>query len=352
MGVVRRVESLLSWGAVLLVCAAGAVPGRAQNQPASQPAPDEPLRAEIRGVQAIYNPNQPMRVRFALINRSDTTVEIPLAYPPEANDAIVLPSGLIIGSSDEPALYVTYNDENPVAIRGNPSPPQESASALLRLAAHGSVGAEVDLRELYRRIRYRGIYRLEWRPLGGRLGTVSAKFLVEPPQDAVISTDYGKITFSLVYDKAPLNVENFLGLARERFYEEKTLHRIIAGYLIQGGCPHGDGTGVRPDGKLIPAEFHAAPFKLGTLAMARKPNDPNSASCQFFIALARAEELDGQYTVIGQAQDEESLRTLQQLASLSTDEKHRPLRPLIIRSISLVDAETRQRPGQLETPRP
>jgi cyclophilin family peptidyl-prolyl cis-trans isomerase len=352
MGVVRRVESLLSWGAVLLVCVAGALPGRAQNQPASQPAPDEPLRAEIRGVQAIYNPNQPMRVRFALINRSDTTVEIPLAYLPEAKDAIVLPSELIIGSSDEPALYVTYKDEKPVAIRGNPSPPQEPASALLRLAAHGSVGAEVDLRELYRRIRYRGIYRLEWRPLGGRLGTASVRFRVEPPQDAVISTDYGNIAFSLMYDKAPLNVENFLELAREGFYDRKKLHRIIAGYLIQGGCPHGDGTGLRPDGKLIPAEFHPTPFKLGTLAMARKPNDPNSASCQFFISLVRAEELDEQYTVIGQAQDEESLRTLQQLAALPTDQKHRPLQPLLIRSVSLMDTETRQRADQLETPRP
>jgi cyclophilin family peptidyl-prolyl cis-trans isomerase len=86
--------------------------------------------------------------------------------------------------------------------------------------------------------------------------------------------------------------------------------------------------------------------------MARKPNDPNSASCQFFIALVRAEDLDEQYTVIGQAQDAESLRTLQQLAALPTDEKHRPLRPVLIRSVSLVDTETRQRADQLETTRP
>jgi cyclophilin family peptidyl-prolyl cis-trans isomerase len=352
MEVVRRAENLLTWGAVLLIWVHGAVPGRAQNLPASQPAPDEPLRAEIRGVQAIYDPGQPMHVRFALINHSDATVEIPLTHPPEANDGIVLPNELIVGSSDEPALYVTYEDEKPVAIRGDSSPPQESADTVLRLAAHGSVGGEVDLRELYRRIRYRGVYRLEWRPLGGRVGTASVKFRVEPPQDAVISTDYGNITFSLMYDKAPLNVENFLELAREGFYDRKKLHRIIAGYLIQGGCPHGNGNGIRPDGKLILAEFHPTPFELGTLAMARKRNDPNSASCQFFITLARAEELDGQYTVIGQARDEESLRTLQQLASLSTDEKHRPLRPVIINSVSLVDAQTRQRAGQLETLRP
>lgn len=352
MGMLRRLENPLSWGAVLLVCVAGAAPGRSQNQTASQPAPDEPLRAEIRGAQTIYNPNQPMRVRFALINRSDATVEIPLAQAPQANDAIVLPNELILGSSDEPALYAAYENEKPVAIRGNPSPPQDSPTTMLRLAAHASVGAEVDLRELYRRIRYSGVYRLEWRPLGGRLGTVSVQFRVEPPKDAVLVTDYGKITFSLMYDKAPLNVENFLELAREGFYEEKPLHRIITGYLIQGGCPHGNGTGVRPDGKLIPAEFHPTPFKLGTLAMARKPNDPNSASCQFFISLVRAADLDGQYTVIGQARDEESLRTLQQLAALPTDQKHRPLRPVLIRSISLVDAETTRRGAQLETPRP
>ena len=75
------------------------------------------------------------------------------------------------------------------------------------------------------------------------------------------------------------------------------------------------------------------------LLMAHKPSDVNSGSCQFFIALARVPELDGKYTVIGQAHDEESLRTLQQLASVPADKRDRPVSPLVIRSINLVDVQ-------------
>ena len=92
------------------------------------------------------------------------------------------------------------------------------------------------------------------------------------------------------------------------------------------------------DGKTVPAEFSDTPIELGTLVMAHKPDDPNSASCQFFIALARLEDLDGKYTVIGQARDDESLRTLNQLAALPTNRSDRPVKPLVIRSINLVDA--------------
>jgi cyclophilin family peptidyl-prolyl cis-trans isomerase len=352
MADLRRPYTCATCSLRLVLCAALAHMVQAQNQPQSQPQPNEPLRAEIGGARAIYSPHEPIRMRFAIVNQSDTTVEIPLVRPPEGNGGIALPTELIVGTGEEPALLVVYEDEKPVPVRPNSPAGGEPGSAVLRLAASGSVGAEVDLRELYRRIRYSGMYRLEWRPLGGRLGTAAVQFRVEPRKDAILVTDYGKITFALVYDKAPLNVENFLDLVRSEFYREKTLHRIIPGFLIQGGCPQGNGTGVRPDGKLIPAEFLNTPFELGTLAMARKPDKPNSASCQFFITLARLEELDGQYTVIGQARDEESLRTLQQLASIATDEKHRPLRPAVIRSISLVDAETSERSRDIETPRP
>ena len=198
---------------------------------------------------------------------------------------------------------------------------------------------EIDLREHYSALRYSGAYRVEWRPLGERAGTAKAGFRVEPRKNAILVTDKGKVTFSLMYDEAPRHVENFLDLIRDGFYDGKTIHKVIAGFVLQGGCPKGDGTGVRPDGKLLPAEFHDAPFKLGTLAMARKPADPNSASCQFFITLTRLPDLDGQYTVIGQADGEESLRTLSQLAAEPADARHRPRLPLIIRSINLVDAE-------------
>jgi peptidyl-prolyl cis-trans isomerase B (cyclophilin B) len=206
-------------------------------------------------------------------------------------------------------------------------------------------------RSLYRPLRYVGNYRLEWQPLGGRVEPASVTFRVEQPKEAVLVTDYGKITFALMYDKAPRNVENFLELLRERFYDGKTIHRVVPGFIIQGGSPDGSGTGIRPDGKFVDAEFSDAPFELGTLAMARKPSDPDSASCQFFISLARLKELDGKYTVIGQAKDEESLRTLRQLGELPTTKDGRPVRPLQIRFFTLVDVPITEN-RELEASRP
>ena len=151
--------------------------------------------------------------------------------------------------------------------------------------------------------------------------TASLSFRVETRKDAVLVTDYGKITFSLLYERAPRNIENFLDLMRDRFYDGKAIHRVVPHFIIQAG------------------------FEPGTLAMARKPSDPHSASCQFFISLARLPELDGKYTVIGQARGEESLRTLQILSELPTNAQGRPVRPLAIRFFTLVDvsvSEVRQ----------
>jgi cyclophilin family peptidyl-prolyl cis-trans isomerase len=279
-------------------------------------------------------------VRFSLRNTSSEAIEIPLEVPIKP-DGIVLPMELITGTAAQPALFASLADEKPAPLR----PAEESATPpgdglrTLRLAAHGTVGAQIDFRTLYKRVRYNGVHRLEWRPLGGRIPTASVEFRVEPRKDAVVVTDYGKITFTLMYEKAPRNVENFLELVRDGFYDGKTIHRIIPGYIIQGGCPLGTGNGIREDGKLLAAEFHDAPFDVGSLAMAHKPDDPNSASCQFFVGLGRLPDLDGKYTIIAQARDEASLRTLRQLADLPIDGNDRPIKTLYIRSINLIDTD-------------
>jgi peptidyl-prolyl cis-trans isomerase B (cyclophilin B) len=187
-----------------------------------------------------------------------------------------------------------------------------------------------------------GDYRVEWRPLGDRVAAAAATFRVLARKDAIIVTDYGKITIVLDYERAPGNVLNFLELVDEGFYDGKILHRIVPGFVIQGGCPKGDGTGMRPDGKTVMAELHPIPVRLGTVLMARKPSDPHSASCQFFIALDRLEGLDGEYTVLGQAGDSESARTLRELSSVATDRRDRPISPVTIRSINLVDTTPSQ----------
>lgn len=113
-------------------------------------------------------------------------------------------------------------------------------------------------------------------------------------------TDQGNMVLELYRDVAPIHVDSFLARTRDGFYSGTTFHRIINNFMIQGGDPKGDGTG--NNGYYLPAEFSQLPHQEGTLSMARAM-DPNSASCQFFICLARnpgTQSLDGQYTVFGQ----------------------------------------------------
>jgi peptidyl-prolyl cis-trans isomerase B (cyclophilin B) len=305
---------------------------------------EEPAAEELRGVLAVevtpvsrlIVPQRPVRVRFTLHNPSDTAVVVPLAQAVATEDGLGLPRELVLGTAEQPALLLSYESETATPVR----PTAEAGGAepgVLRLAPHGSLGMELDLQELTRALRYPGQYRLTWRPLGGALGEATATFRIEARREAVIVTDYGKITFELAYDTAPVNVENFLDLVRSGFYDGKQFHRIVPNMAAQGGCPQGDGRGVRPDGRLVPGEFTEAPFTPGTLAMARRPDQPDSASCQFFIALGRVPELDGKYTIIGQARDEHSMRTLQQLAAVSTDRSYRPQTPVFIRSVNLTE---------------
>lgn len=113
-----------------------------------------------------------------------------------------------------------------------------------------------------------------------------------------IETEFGTITVELWNDVAPGHAANFLRLVDEGFYNGLTFHRIIPQFVIQGGCPHGDGTG--GPGWTIKAEFNDRKHEKGVLSMARS-SDPNSAGSQFFICLGRehCRHLDGQYTAFG-----------------------------------------------------
>lgn len=335
-GVISRTRTPSGVGGALLAALAAAV--AAGGEAAPEAAKSGTLGAEVTALRTLYSPDRPVRLRFMLRNLSDQPVEIPLHVPLDAAAPIALPHEIIFGTLAEPALSVAFENEKPATILPPVAPPAADApKGTLRLAPHGSLGVDLDLRQYHPALRYKGSYRVEWRPLAGRAGSTSVAFRVEPRMEAILVTDVGRITFTLDYENAPRNVEGFLQLVKNKFYDGKTIHKIIPGFLIQGGCPAGDGRGIRPDGKLLPAEFHDAPFGPGTLAMARKPADPDSASCQFFVTLARVPELDGQYTVIGQAGDEESLRTLHRLASEPTDDNGRPRAALTIRSISLVE---------------
>lgn len=118
--------------------------------------------------------------------------------------------------------------------------------------------------------------------------------------------DYGTISLELDADTAPISVTNFINLANEGFYDGLTFHRIISGFMIQGGDPNGNGTG--GSDKTIKGEFsengveNSISHVRGTISMARA-NDPDSASSQFFIVHEDSTFLDGQYAAFGHVTD-------------------------------------------------
>ena len=123
-------------------------------------------------------------------------------------------------------------------------------------------------------------------------------------QIAVIETNLGTIVIQLFPDVAPGHVENFVKLAQDGFYDGTTFHRVIPGFMIQGGDPNSKDDDRSNDGQggpgyTIKAEFSDVPHKRGILSMARA-QDPNSAGSQFFIVVADSNFLDGQYTVFGE----------------------------------------------------
>jgi len=121
---------------------------------------------------------------------------------------------------------------------------------------------------------------------------------------AVIETTFGNIELRFFPDVAPNHVNNFIELAKKGFYDGTTFHRVIPGFMIQGGDPNSKDPdkskhGMGGPGHTVKAEFNNKPHKRGTLSMARSAS-PDSAGSQFFICVAAAPFLDKQYTVFGE----------------------------------------------------
>ena len=116
-------------------------------------------------------------------------------------------------------------------------------------------------------------------------------------EQLVFTLDNGDVTIKFRPDLAPKHVARITEMAKEGFYDGLTFHRVIEGFVAQGGCPNG--TGMGGSGVNIPAEFSPEPHVRGTMSMARS-QDPDSASSQFFICLDTVPFLDNQYTVWGE----------------------------------------------------
>ncbi len=130
-----------------------------------------------------------------------------------------------------------------------------------------------------------------------KTATEKGEAIIEKKEAIIELEKGGKIVIELFPEDAPNTVDNFVKLATSGFYDSLTFHRVVPGFVVQGGDPKGDGTG--GPGYRIDAEFNDRPHLTGTVAMARGP-DPNSAGCQFYICLAPQPHLDGNYTVFGQ----------------------------------------------------
>lgn len=147
----------------------------------------------------------------------------------------------------------------------------------------------------------------------------------------------GKIKVELYPEKAPNTVNNFISLAKSGFYDGIIFHRVIAGFMIQGGDPKGVGTG--GPGYSIKGEFALNGYKgndvkhvRGVISMARAQS-PNSAGSQFFIMHANASYLDGQYAGFGKVI--EGMEVVDEIANVRTDWNDKPMNPQQIESMSV-----------------
>jgi len=138
---------------------------------------------------------------------------------------------------------------------------------------------------------------------------------------------WGEIQLKFFSDLAPNHVNNLVTLAKEKFYDGNTFHRVIPGFMIQGGDPnskdadrsrHGSGG----PGHRVNAEFTQTPHKRGILSMARS-QDPNSAGSQFFICVAEANFLDGQYTAFGEVVS--GMEVVDRIVNVQRDGNDNPL---------------------------
>jgi len=162
------------------------------------------------------------------------------------------------------------------------------------------------------------------------------KFLEMPAAElanfhVVLDTNQGEMEVEFWPDVAPNHVRNFLELAYTGFYDKKTFHRVIPGFMIQGGCPQGSGMGDGP--RRLKAEFNARKHVKGVLSMARSSN-PDSASCQFFVMHAASPHLDGQYSGFGKLV--RGLETLDKIAGTRTGGNDKPETTQMINKMSVV----------------
>ena len=169
-----------------------------------------------------------------------------------------------------------------------------------------------------------------------RTAVVSEEHKEAADGTAVIETDYGRIVIKFFPEIAPGHVENFIKLAKAGYYDGTTFHRVIPGFMIQGGDPNtkdddrsNDGMG--GPGYSIEAEFSAQPHRRGIVSMARSPAGPNTAGSQFFIVVETSSFLDGSYTIFGEVI--EGMDVVDQIVNVERDGNDNPLERIVMKKV-------------------
>lgn len=160
--------------------------------------------------------------------------------------------------------------------------------------------------------------------------------MAQNPVVTITMSDGNVIKAELYPEIAPISVRNFISLINKKFYDDLIFHRVINGFMIQGGCP--DGTGMGGPGYSIKGEFAQNGFENplkhteGVLSMARAQH-PDSAGSQFFIMHKNAPHLDGQYAAFGKVI--EGMDVVNRIAETATDYSDRPLQDQVMKSVTV-----------------
>ena len=162
--------------------------------------------------------------------------------------------------------------------------------------------------------------------------------LAQAGEIAVIETTLGNIELEFLVDKAPGHVKNFKGLAEKGFYDGTIFHRVIPGFMIQGGDPNSKSDdrsthGTGDPGYTIKAEFNDTPHDRGVLSMARS-SDPDSAGSQFFIVVEDSHFLDNKYTAFGRVI--KGMKVADKIVNVPTDRRDNPEDRVEMKSVKIV----------------
>lgn len=148
---------------------------------------------------------------------------------------------------------------------------------------------------------------------------------------ARFTTNHGNFSVELFEDRAPLTTKNFVDLVEKEFYDGVTFHRVIDGFMIQGGCPSGTGTG--GPGYKIKDEFHPELKHDGPGILSMANAGPNSGGSQFFITLAATPWLDNKHAIFGRVT--EGMDVVEKIGKTRTGAQDRPVEPVVMEKVEV-----------------